>query len=73
MTTACEMRCPWCCRNERAQRAYLVLSRVVCLAATRASCRRKRAGCGLSPPKTSAMSAMHGRRPPGGRPRTVAG
>ena len=25
MTTACEMRCPWCCRNERAQRAYLVL------------------------------------------------
>ena len=35
MTMACEMRCPWYCRNERAQRVYLVLSRVVCLAATR--------------------------------------
>ena len=58
MTMACEMRCPWYWRNERAQRVYLVLSRVVCLAATRESCRRKRAGCGLSPPKTSAMSAM---------------
>ena len=45
--TACEMRCPWYCRNERAQRMYLVLPRVACLAATRASCRRKRAGCGL--------------------------
>ena len=35
--------------SERASAAgrYLVLSRVVCLAATRASCRRKRAGrCG---------------------------
>jgi len=46
MTMACEMRCPWYCLNERTQRVYLVLSRVVCLAATRASCRRKRAGCG---------------------------
>ena len=35
MTMACEMRCPWYCRNERAQRVYLVLSRVACLAATR--------------------------------------
>ena len=42
LTMACEMRCPWYCRNERAQRVYSVLSRVACLAATRASCRRKR-------------------------------
>ena len=26
MTMACEMRCPWYWRNERAQRVYLVLS-----------------------------------------------
>jgi hypothetical protein len=55
MTMACEMRCPWYCRNERAQRVYLVLSRVACLAAiwrprARAAAGSGRAGCGLSPP-----------------------
>ena len=35
MTMACEMRWPWCSEKLRARRPYLVLSREVCLAATR--------------------------------------
>ena len=56
ITIACEMHWPWYVRYERAQRVYLVRSWVVCLAATRDSWRRKRAGWGLTPPKTSVMS-----------------
>ena len=48
ITIACEMHWyPWYVRYERAQRVYLVRSWVVCLAATRDSWRRKRAGWGL--------------------------
>jgi len=55
MTMACEMRCPWYCRNERAQRVYLVLAVAggwrVWRPRAQAGCRRKRAGgragCGL--------------------------
>ena len=44
ITIACEMRCPWNLRYERAHLVYLVLSREACLAATRDSWRRKRVG-----------------------------
>ena len=33
ITIACEMRCPWNLRYERAHLVYLVLSREACLAA----------------------------------------
>ena len=56
ITMACEIRRPWWVRKDRVARVYLVLSLVVYLAAVQASCTRKRAPCGASPPKTSAMS-----------------